>query len=538
MFHQVIPHFFPFDISGVLEARWARILSILIPSGLFALAWSRWKNTGLFSYDSMEAFLWSAVFSMGSLMFGPPSISYNSFSSASISMLLSLGMLCSKEENNTTRFIAGLLIGILTASLFYVKFSNAAAGIVIMILINLMQWNKEARLKSLTHSLWMIIAFVMGISFWCLIQFHDPASCIEQTGHYLNKIKNMAGTSSHHGLGGILERYRTDLEAKQEFLANHYLLPLGMSLILGFIAHAQPGKLLGLMKFILVMMMLKLVMSHCISENMIPEADRIHFFLLTGLAFMGFIILQFITERNMRNLILCFLPVMLMFLGSIGTSNAISTQFLVYLNLIGMFLFLSVKLSGREHNSATKLYFLPLFFGIALLLYDGYFKNPYRINGSLIEQNHVINSGPLTGIKVEKHLFELISSIRESRLLKTKLTEKPIVYCNSHEIGLVYALGGSLPSTAWNMPGNGLESKRLLMDSKRFPEALISSDLEPIAPEVLDYFRASGHAFPDSFVKVMKHPCHIAGFNREISFYVRNSFLRPSTSAQERNQTR
>jgi hypothetical protein len=414
------------------------------------------------------------------------------------------------------------MMGIFSAVLFYIKFSNALAGPATMLLLLILRERKDLNRNELKNDAFIVLAFISGALLWLFMRFGDSQTFFSFTGNYVDILNKMAQSGSHHGVSGIMERYRINLTEKSELILAHSFSIIIATLLFRFTGNAKKGKTTFIAAVVLYILLISMARSLIWPIEKITEDSMINMYLtcLTPLFMAG--IFNTIRLKDYRALFLLLLPAGGMLCGSVGTSNALTTQWIVYLNLIGITAFMSLRFNENEKPSFASNLLLPITaIGIIIQLYAGYYLHPYRVQGSLAEQTEEIMSGPLKGHYVEKNLADLMNDL-QTGMRKHGLPETgSVIYANSHEIGLVYALGGLIPSVAWNTPDNGSESLQLLNKSDKEIEAIISSDKEPISAEMLKEFSRRGMPFPEAFIKEGEYHCDIAGFERTLTLYVK-----------------
>ena len=179
-FQKMIPGFFPGNLGNLEMARYARLMGIFFSCAIFALSWSRYREKSPRSKEAADAFLWSAIFSFGTYMMGPPAISYNSFSSACILIIVSLGIGLIREKNLITLLSGMSMMGIFSAVLFYIKFSNALAGPATMLLLLILRERKDLNRNELKmmHSLFLHSSQVPCFGCSCASETVRPFSAL------------------------------------------------------------------------------------------------------------------------------------------------------------------------------------------------------------------------------------------------------------------------------------------------------------------------------------------------------------------------
>ncbi|MBC7412587.1 MAG: hypothetical protein H7331_09065 [Bacteroidia bacterium] len=405
---------------------------------------------------------------LSSYSFGPQTLSYNTTSLILIELLIGLFLYnYSKIGDPVTRTavicsVNFVLLGIVFAALFFVKFSNAMVlfpGLAFIYLVKL--FSTLPYITALRKLFYKIVCFIIGISLFLVLYFKSLNSLSVLLNDYLYSIKAMSNEAYH--VTTLLSGYFSSFYSLFEQCITKYALIIGLFVIISFLSLVNVIKEQWKIIFITIYTLAILYLTVFLYLNSYLNGGTFNtnlivvpyllFLLLTTL--MGFILL-FIKSNNKQLIIELMLVgalfFLLPFIGALGTYNNIMIQIIFYMVFWSILIWSALCLIELKINSSIPLVVTSLCLSLIVFnqIYTGIVNYPYRLNGNLLHQNVPVtlnNGGSI--FYIDSSLNNLVNTIKTDLNLHTSYSANMPVFSHFEYIGITYLLNGITPSCGW-----------------------------------------------------------------------------------------
>lgn len=532
-YHQIVGRYFSFIPLTLVNVRVLKLFIFLISALVFSIGLSNNLKVHINSFISNPTliFLFVSNLSFASFAIGPQSLSYNSISASCLMLICGLSLLINSQYlSRFYYFLASICLGFFIAMVFYVKFTNSLILLPIIFLL-FFKLKKYTNYKLIFFDiLKFILCIFTGITIFIFSFFKTLEIAKTKTANYLSFIIETSKNSDHHNSTELLNKYIVQLNTKfnQLVIAYYPLLILGI-LLLSF-GIFKSNKWTRLVNVISSLTFVYLFFFYFNLSTNFAESTIIDPFLICLIILLVYSVIFHLRQKRIpQEMLKIFLLLIFAILfGAVGTNNEITTQFVFYTNLIaGLFI---ICLSINNINSKLVCFYLIIISSIGSYTYvNGTILNPYRIDGTLFTQDRKLLLGDSTEIKINNKLWSLIDSVKSDLYTKTNFKSNIPIFCNSHEIGIVYSLGSYVPSVQWNTTNNFNTAYKFFIQSKSPNLAdccFLISNIEPVDSSFFKLIEKQNIFFERDYISLGAYTCDIKNFKRGLSLYVPKKMLK------------
>jgi hypothetical protein len=486
-YHQIVGQYFSFMPLTLVNVRVLKLFIFLLSALIFSIGLSNSLKGYINSFIANPTliFLFVSNLSFASFALGPQSLSYNSISASCLMLICGLSLIiCSQNLSRFYYFLASICMGFFIAMIFYVKFTNSLILLPIIFLL----FFKLKKYRSYKVIFFDILKFILciftGITIFIFSFFKTLEIAKTKTANYVSFIIETSKNSDHHNSTELLNKYIVQLNTKfNQLIIEYYpLLVLGILLLsFGiFKSNKWTRVVYVLVSFAFVYLFFY---SFKIYTNF-AESTIIDPFLICLIILLVYSFIFHLRQKRIPQEMLkvFFLLIFAIIFGVVGTNNEITTQFVFYINLIAGIYIVCLSINKIKSNLVS--FYLIIISTTGSYTYvNGTILNPYRIDGTLFTQDRKLLLDDSTEIKIDNKLWSLIDSVKTDLYTKTKFNSNFPIYCNSHEIGIVYSLGSYVPSVQWNTTNNFNTAYKFFIQSKS-PDIMnccfLISNIEPV----------------------------------------------------------
>jgi hypothetical protein len=346
--------------------------------------------------NKIELIAFASAFSFLSYAFYPNSISYNTFSSFFVSVLI--GLVFQIKETRHKLFM-GVLIGFFSALLILNKFTNGLF-LVVFAFVFLITERKIIYLfytKKKKEFWGVFIAVILGSIITIGFVFESITNIKESTTNLIKGVLILEG----HNLSSVVTSYFYGLI---HIISNSKWLLLILIVSLLILRNTPLKKNAA---YITALLFFLLFING--QSIIIPIGLYIPYFVfIVGLLLLKlFIEESFLTKNTFFALFFISLP----FLVSFGTNNSPFIHFIFCGGLFGIGLYLLLL---NYSNSLKFLFVLFLLISLSMQVFSGFVIHPFRLNKNLLyQENKTENIPAFKGIRVDKETDQFISSVLE-----------------------------------------------------------------------------------------------------------------------------
>jgi len=532
-YHQIVGRYFSFIPLTLVNVRFLKLLIFLISAFIFSLGLS--KNLkghhSSFIANPTLIFLFVINLSFASFALGPQSLSYNSISASCLMLICGLSLIiCSQNLSRFYYFLTSICLGFFIAMIFYVKFTNS---LILLPIFFLLYFNlkKHSSYKEIFFDiLKFILCIFIGISLFIFSFFRTIEIAKAKTANYLSFIIETSKNSDHHNSSELLNKYIVQLNTKFNQLVTEYYPLLILGILLLSLGAFNSNKWTRLVNIIVSLAFVYLFFFHFNFSTNFAESTIIDPFLICLIILLVYSVIFHLRQKRIpKGIVMVFLLLIFAILfGAVGTNNEITTQFVFYINLIAGIFIICLSINNIKSNLVS--FYLIIISSIGSYTFvNGAILNPYRIDGTLFTQYSKFLLSDSTEIKIDNKLWALFDSVKTDLFTKTKFKSNIPIFCNSHEIGIVYSLGSFVPSVQWNTTNNYNTAYEFFIQSKS-PNlencCFLISNVEPIDPRFFKLIEKQNIFFDKDYISIGAYSCDIKNFKRGLSLYIPKKMLK------------
>ncbi len=391
-FHKIYLAFFGWMNLTIPELRILRALLMLS-----SIVFSSYSVAKYFSIkNKLELVAFASAFSFLSYAFYPNSISYNTFSSFFVSVLI--GLVFQIKYTRHKLFMGGL-IGFFSALLILNKFTNGLF-LVVFALVFLTTERKKIYLfytKKKKEFGGVFIAVILGSIIAIGFVFESITNVKESITELIKGVLMLEG----HNLSSVITSYFYGLI---HLVSNSKWLLLILTVTILILRNTPLKKSAAYVTALLLFLLFINGQSIIIPIGLyIP-----YFVFIVGLLLLKlFIEKSFLTKNTFFALFFIVAP----FLVSFGTNNSPFIHFIFCGGLIGIGLFL---LLINYSKSLKFLFVLFLLISLSMQVFSGFVIHPFRLNKNLLcQENKIENIPAFKGLSLDRETDQFISSVLE-----------------------------------------------------------------------------------------------------------------------------
>jgi hypothetical protein len=503
-FHVIVSKFHTLTGNRIIDLRVLQMLSIMVSTPVLTLGFWSWlapRVTGLSSRGRTISLLFSIL--GGELFYAifPPDISYNGLTyflcicSAGLIFFSYRGV--GKEASHQRLLLAGC--GLLQGLLMFVKIPAFGALLVVTLL-----WISLNRSRVVS-----LITYLSGIALSLAI-FFSIFLPLNQVPKYFEFFKTMLSVPNAHSFAALAQSYRAELFASSIFIAKD----LGVSLFLIAICAYLGVQTAARTNSKLVRACFAILPIGVVTGTLLALQNHWQFYdwylmlYATALLIAEVILLREMTSNNKSSTRRSFEPVLgflfvisLPFCSSFGTTNPILVQAATCFSPICLALGAMSFSSSKSVDSVLNRSILIV--GFAGLLFAryiyGYVYHPYCLWETLFAQTRDASALPnLKGMRLSDKALDSFIQVNDVLKRGNFHSGDPVVALYNLP-GVVYAVGGRAPASAWmrsDPSDKGLRPIwfREIGDKEKGPLFLLTT-WDP-GPSTLRYMHESGLSFP------------------------------------------
>jgi hypothetical protein len=471
-FYSIFNNIFQGFKPGILFYRMLRLGLLLLSSTIFYWGFKQWiQYTLKVDFKVTSFYILYPIICISTLMSYSifyQTLSYNSLNLVLTQLTVGFFLLYLSEpfniiKNRKRRWIFLFIVSFLAGTILLIKFTTALLVLSIIILILIIEIIGSENNKK-ENAINIITSFISGFIFYCILTTIIGYSPVKIIQGIITSLPYIPG----HGVIDLLKMYCNDLVVNFILIVlYHPVYFVGPVILWWGFGRIPPGLnilIIGLTVFFIIADVLT---NHFYKAGMTNLYSASAFYRLLLLFSFIFIILVLLFKRT--RLIInetvkeknnfyagLFLLVAFPILCSFGTDGVLSvniTQNIFSWGLIFLLIILII-LSKEKHGKAV-------FLAISLLLicnsvsqiYSGYIKSPYRLNGSLYEQQYKVpelarSNNILFDLKTAYFLKKTVTLFNDKIQYSD---EQPIINLYNYP-GLTYLLGGVSPGQPWYWP--------------------------------------------------------------------------------------
>ena len=449
---------------GVIGYRTLRLIMTIAASVFFASGFHKWmlcnnwfqKNGGT---GQAGIIIWIIIGSLLSYSLFPATLSYNSLTL--INLLFTTGaffffITTSKQSSGWKPSLWLSVVGIALCLQLFTKFTTGGVfTIFILFILSLIRANQDANVMRLIKD----VGFISLGIITCLIYSNSAGGSVVL---WFNEFREALEAMESYGIDRIVATYGKSLnDAFQAAVWTKLEIPIALFIVIKLREKIKKKIFLLGITAIFLYILYQVKVENWFSSGTKGMFNAFNVYLLFLVLLVTFVVAYFNKRHwnvfdlhpDTREVIIIFITLLFIpFIGSFGTNNSLTLQSIQYLFAwFALYLFFFHFLSRRLNNKwVPQILFISIALVATVQTINGYVHNPYRLNGSLMEQNEeLLDIARLKGLKLHPTTASYISKTNE--LLATQSTfqeNDPIISINGTP-GIVYALGGKTPGPAW-----------------------------------------------------------------------------------------
>ncbi len=465
---------FNVNYLGLVEIRLIRLLLTFTGTLILSIGFMTWLNSVLVKFNKSKQGLYLpivffTIMALSSYSFGPQTLSYNTTSLILIEILIGLFLYnYSKIDELSTYTVIitntnFVLLGVVFAMLFFVKFSNAIVLLPILAFIYLYKLFISTHYIAALRKVFVKLLFLCtGVFLFTFFYFDSLHSTLLFLNEYAFSLKQL--TNKVYDINTLLINYSDSfIFLFTKHIINYKLIIILLATLPILSLNSKLHLYLKHLFIIIYVCGTLSLTAHLYNLDSLNggtfNSSLLTLPYLIFLVFISIPSLIFVIIKKTRNrqliievLSIGFLFFFLPFIGALGTYNNIMVQIIFYLVFWAMLILCMLSVISVQIKSSIPLFItiLCVSFIVFNQIYTAIIYYPYRINGTLLNQNKpiVLNNGA-TVFYIDSSLYNVVATLKKDLVLNTTYSTNTPVFSYFNHIGITYLINGITPSCAW-----------------------------------------------------------------------------------------